>query len=195
MWSVTTRPSTASPRNSRRSFDRIPACSEHHERCATARRSSSGSAKSQPIRPASEASAWSCSGKSGADVVDGVAHGLQVLEVFVLDPEADGALAHLLFDGLDELDECEGICLEVVDERLAFGDLARLDLEDVGEPVSDELEDLCAVHRTLFDVGLCGHEPNHTDSGGRYRGTQVTDQVALDHLLRDSDSVHDRSGR
>src|SRR5688572_840365 len=163
MWLVTTRPSTASPRNSRRSFDGIPACSEHHDRCATDRSSSSGSLNVQPIRPARASTAWSCSGKSGADVVDGVAHGLQVLEVFVLDAEPDGALAHLLLDRLDQLDECEGVGLEVIDERLALGDLAGLDLEDVGEPVPDELEHLRAVHRTLFDVGLCGHEAEYSE--------------------------------
>src|SRR5215212_4626153 len=164
MWSVTTRPSTASPRNSSRSFDWSPACSEHQDRWATALTRSSGSAKDQPMRPASASRAWSCSGKSGADVVDGVAHGLQVLEVLVLDPEPDGALAHLLLDGLDELDQREGVGLEVVDEGLALGDLAGLDLEDVGKSVADELEDLRPVHRTLFDVGLSGHWAEDSDS-------------------------------
>ena len=35
-WSVTTTPSTASPRNSSRSFDSSPGCSAHHDRCVRA---------------------------------------------------------------------------------------------------------------------------------------------------------------
>src|SRR3954451_25033522 len=160
MWSVTTRPSTASPRNSSRSFDSTDSvCSEHQDRCATERSSSSTSPKDRPIRSASSSMRGerSVSGESCADVVDGVAHCLQVLEVLVLDPEADGALAHLLLDGLDQLDEREGVGLQVVHEGLAFGDLGRLDLEDVGEAVPDQLEDLRAIHGTLLDVGLSGH--------------------------------------
>src|SRR3954452_24941392 len=109
MWSVTTSPRTASPRNSRRSFDSSPSFSEHQDRCATECRSSSASTKDQPRRPANASRARACSGESGADVVDGVTHGLQVLEVFVLDPEPDGALAHLLLDRLDQLDQGEGV--------------------------------------------------------------------------------------
>ena len=35
-WSVTTTPSTASPKNSSRSFDSSPGCSAHHDRCVRA---------------------------------------------------------------------------------------------------------------------------------------------------------------
>ena len=78
------------------------------------------------------------------DVVDGVAHGLEVFEVLVLDAEPDGALAELLLERLDQLDQRERVGVEVVDERLALGDGRRLDLEDVGEAVADDLEDLVA---------------------------------------------------
>ena len=44
--SATTQPSTASPRNSRRSLLSVPGCSAHHDRCAMERASSSGSANS-----------------------------------------------------------------------------------------------------------------------------------------------------
>ena len=50
------------------------------------------------------------------DIVDGVAHGAQVGEVFVVDGEADGALAELLLERLDQLDERERVGIEVVGE-------------------------------------------------------------------------------
>ena len=92
----------------------------------------------------------------GDDVVDGVADRLQVLEVLVVDAEADRALAELLLEGLDQLDQGERVGVEVVGERGALGDRRRVDLEDVGEAVADQLEDLLAVHRASLDVGLCG---------------------------------------
>ena len=52
------------------------------------------------------------------DVVDGVAHRLQVLEVFVVDAEADRALAELLLEGLDQLDEGQRVGIEVVREAV-----------------------------------------------------------------------------
>ena len=52
------------------------------------------------------------------DVVDGVAHRLQVLEVLVVDAEADGALAELLLQRLHQLDEGQAVGLEVVGEAL-----------------------------------------------------------------------------
>ena len=64
------------------------------------------------------------------DVVDGVADRLQVLQVLVLDAEADGALGQLLLEGLDQLDEGERVGLQVVGERLAFvmaaGSISRM---------------------------------------------------------------------
>ena len=79
------------------------------------------------------------------DVVDGVAHGLEVGEVLVVDAEAGGPLAQLLLERLDQLDQRQRVGVEVVDERLTLGDHRRVDLEDVGEAVADDLEDLVAL--------------------------------------------------
>src|SRR4051794_1749728 len=133
MWSVTTSPSTASPRNSSRSFDAAPGDSATHDRWARARSSSSRSLKRWASRPP-RASSASCSlssggGHLGDHVVDGVPHRLEVLEVLVLDPKADRAFTDFLLDGFDELDEGEGVGFEVVGERLPLGDGARVDLE------------------------------------------------------------------
>ena len=118
-WSVTTTPSTASPRNSSRSLDGWPACSAHHERCTRAGARRSG-ARSRPRRSTSCGRLGYRKGdgvlEPADDVVDGVAHRLQVLEVLVVDAEPDGALAQLLLEGLDQLDERQGVGLEVVGE-------------------------------------------------------------------------------
>ena len=47
--------------------------------------------------------------------------------------------------------------VEVVRERRALADRARLDLEDVGEPVTDQLEHRLPIERRSFYVGLGGH--------------------------------------
>src|SRR5688500_3888295 len=143
--SAMTQPRTASPRNSSRSFDGSPATSAHHDRCDIARRSRRGSTNSYPMRSLSADRSGSAAGSSGVldagvHVVDRVPHGLQVLEVLVLDAEADGALRELLLERLDELDQRQRVGLEVVDERLALADRARLDLEDVGEAPPDDVE-------------------------------------------------------
>src|SRR5207237_7495044 len=90
-------------------------------------------------------------------VVDRVAHGLEVLEVLVVDAEADAALAQLLLDRLHQLDQGEGVGVEVVGEGRALGDGGRLDLEDVGQAVADQLEDLLAVEWPSLHVGPSGH--------------------------------------
>src|SRR5688572_7743545 len=136
MWSVTTSPSTASPRNSRRSFDTEPGASATQDRWARARCRSSWSSKRWARRPESAASAGfvSRSGlESGADVVDCVSDGLEILEILVLDPEPDGALADFFLDRLHQLDQGQRVGLEVVAERLALADRVGLDLEDVGQ--------------------------------------------------------------
>ena len=69
----------------------------------------------------------------------------------------DGALAELLLEGLDQLDQGERVGIEVVGERVALVDRCRVDLEDVGEAVTDELEHFLAAHRSLLDMGLGGH--------------------------------------
>ena len=103
---VTTTPSTASPRNSSRSFDSRPPFSAHHDRCVSASSSSSRSSNGQPRRSAKRrrASVFRGSAQPADHVVDRVAHRLQILEILVLDAEADAALAELLFEGLDQLD-------------------------------------------------------------------------------------------
>ena len=72
------------------------------------------------------------------DVVDGVADGLQVAEVLVVDAEADGALAELLLERLDQLDERERVGVEVVGERRTSSVMRVLvDLEDLREVLAD----------------------------------------------------------
>src|SRR5918997_1972014 len=176
MWSVTTSPSTASPRNSSRSFEGLPGVSAHHERWATARSSSSGSPKSWPSRVASAVRASAGRGRSGrasdatrrsavavraleagADVIDGVTDRPEVLEVLVLDAEAAGPLRHVLLDGLDQLDQRQGVGLEVVGEGRPLADRGGVDLQDVGQPVPDEREDLGAPARAPVNLGVCSH--------------------------------------
>src|SRR5204863_7467279 len=95
--------------------------------------------------------------QAGDDVVNSVAYGLQVGEVLVIDVEAHGPLAQFLLEGLHQFDEGERVGVEVVDERIAFLDRRRLDLEDVGQPVANELEDRIAPQRPLLDVRFGGH--------------------------------------
>src|SRR5918995_3502717 len=94
-------PSTASPRNSSRSFELKPMFSAHHERCTSAGASTSGSGSSTPRRAASSSRAGTGSGMTGPlepreDVVDGVTHRLDVFQVLFLDAEADAPFADLL---------------------------------------------------------------------------------------------------
>ena len=103
----------------------------------------------------------------GDDVLDGVADGLEVLEVFVLDAEADAALADLFFEGLHELDERQAVGVEVVGEGVTLVDRRGFDLEDVGQAITDQVDDRLAVHRGLFDVGLCGHDAVSWSGWGR----------------------------
>src|SRR5690606_10216654 len=75
----------------------------------------------------------------------------------VLDPEADAALADLLLEGLGQLDEGERVGLEIVGERVTLADRRGVDLEDVGQSIADQVEDLLAIHGAALDVGLGGH--------------------------------------
>jgi hypothetical protein len=90
-------------------------------------------------------------------VVDGVAYRLDVLEVFVLDAEAHAALADFFLDGLGQLDERQGVGLEVVGERIALVDRRGVGLEDVGQAVANHLEDLLAIERSSLDMGFGRH--------------------------------------
>ena len=69
----------------------------------------------------------------------------------------DRALAELLLDRLDQLDQRQRVGVEVVDEGLSLRDRRRVDLQDVGEAVADDLEDGLAVERALLHVGLSRH--------------------------------------
>src|SRR2546421_11418026 len=154
MWSVTTSPSTESPRNSSRSFEASSAVSAHHDRWAMACWSSSTSPGACPSRRASASSSVRRSpGRSvssgglelGDHVVDRVAHGLEILQVLVLDPKADRPLPQLLLQALDQLDQGQRVGVEVLGERRSLADGGGIDLQDVGELVADHLEDLAAV--------------------------------------------------
>src|SRR5437899_6861960 len=156
MWSVTTRPSTESPRNSNRSFEASSAVSAHHDRWAMACWSSWTSSGACPSRRASASiSTRRSPGGSGSSgrlelgdhVVDSVTDGLEVLQVLVLDPKPDRSLPQLLLQALDQLDEGEGVGIEVFGEGCPLADSGGIDLEDVRELVADHLEDLAPVER------------------------------------------------
>ncbi|MEZ5165137.1 MAG: hypothetical protein R2695_01115 [Acidimicrobiales bacterium] len=66
-------------------------------------------------------------------------------------------LASSFFERLDQLDEGQRVGVEVFRERIALVDARRLDLEDVGELVANDRQDLVATDRTLRYVCLCGH--------------------------------------
>ena len=97
------------------------------------------------------------SAQLGDHVVDRIANGAEVLEVFVFDPEARGALGELLFDRFDQLDQGERVSIEILCEGIAFVDLGRLDLQDLRQAVLDECHDIVAFHRLPLDVGFGGH--------------------------------------
>src|SRR4029450_4158370 len=148
------RPSTASPRNSRRSLESWPGFSAHQERCTRAGARTSGLDRWTPRRSASSSSLGTGSGmvvpsEPGEDVVHGVTHCLDVLEVFVLDAEPHAPFAQLLLERLGQLDEGQRIGVEVVGEGVSFVDGRRLDLEDVGEAVTDQVDNL------VFARGTC----------------------------------------
>src|SRR5271169_2492053 len=102
------RPSTASPRNSRRSLDGAPpSCSPHQLRCARAccRRLRSPKVwPSRSARLAAPSAPASTPLELGVDVVNSVPDRAQVLEVLVVDAESNRALPQLLFERLDQLD-------------------------------------------------------------------------------------------
>src|SRR5262245_38446354 len=134
------RPRTASPRNSSRSLESWPGFSAHHDRWTRAVASTSMSGSATPRRSARTSIAGTGSlaaGPSDAveDVVNRVAHSLDVFEVFVLDAEPHRALAQLFLQRLGQLDQRQRVGFEVVGERLTFADGGGLDFEDVGQTV------------------------------------------------------------
>jgi len=66
------------------------------------------------------------------DVIDGVAHGLQIGEIFVLDAESDAALAQFFFKGFNQFNQRKAVGVEVVGEGITLVNGSRLGLEDVG---------------------------------------------------------------
>ena len=93
----------------------------------------------------------------GVDVVNCVPDRAQVLEVLVVDAETDRALPQLLFQGFDQLDQGQGVGVEVLDEGGALGDRRRVGLQDVGQLVPDQLEHPFAVEGALIGVGFRWH--------------------------------------
>ena len=186
-------PSTASPRNSSRSFDNASGCSAQYERCASARSSSSGSRNSQPERrrPDRSRPGVRCSSgrrpvrqpltpEPGDDVVDRVAHRAQIAEVLVVDGEPDGSLAQLLFERFDQLDERERVGVEVVGEAGVEGDAVLVDLEDLGQPFAEDPVHLVGADRA---VARRGSQPASIAS------LQPPDDAGLDALRRDPHGV------
>ena len=110
----------------------------------------------------------------------------------------------VLLERLDELDQRQRVGVEVVDERLALGDGRRVDLEDVGEAVADDLEDLVAFDGACSGLGWHGtaslvvgtgqrDDRRAVDSGvAGDGGADLADHVVLDHVAGDADAVGDR---
>ena len=90
------------------------------------------------------------------DVVDGLPDGGEVLEVVVVDAETDGALAEVLFERLDQLDQRERVGVERREARVER-DGVLVDLEDLGEPLAHEREHLVGTDRTALLMGLSRH--------------------------------------
>ena len=112
------------------------------------------------------------------DEIDRITNRLQIGEVFVLDPESDGALAEFFLEGVDEFDQGERIGTEVILERLTFGDRVGIEFEDVDQQITNDDEDLSAVERVRDDVSFCGHvssdekvDQGRVDPAGRRRST------------------------
>src|SRR3954468_24579025 len=82
----------------------------------------------------------------GDYVVDGVAHRLQVLEVLVVNAESHRPLTQLFLQRFYQFDQRQGVGGQVLVEGRSLRDARRLDLEDVGQAVPDQLESLLTVH-------------------------------------------------
>ena len=133
---ATMSPSTASPRNSKRSLDGAPpSCSPHQLRCARACCRRLRSPKVWPSRAASTAAPSAPASpllELGDHVVDGVPHGPEVFEVFILDPEPHGALPQLFLEGLHQLDQSQRVGVEILGEGGGLPTvMERLDLQNV----------------------------------------------------------------
>ena len=109
------------------------------------------------------------------DVVNSVADRLEILKVLVFDSEPVGAIRQLLLNRLDEFDQRQRVGVEVIDKRLPLANRRWIDLQNVGESVTNDLEDLVSLNRSVIDWSLGRHERDATrltaaqdsESGGR----------------------------
>ncbi len=172
-WSATTKPSTESPRNSSRSLDSVPgvlgAPGAVGERLGQQRlvvrgvpervdeTASAEQRRRDGRRSAAVDTAPRVPRQARDDVVDGVAHGLEVFEVLVLDAEPDLrspiSSSRASTSSMRASESASRSSTKLSPSLIDVG----LDLQDVGEAVPDEGQDLVAVHRAAFHVGLCGH--------------------------------------
>src|SRR5918996_995742 len=135
-----TNPSTLSPRNSSRSYDSTRSSVKDGWRKTCSRRTAGRALISRSRAAVSPLLVR-------RDVVDGLPDGLDLLRVLVrdLDPE-------LILQLHDQLDEVEGVGVEILLEGGLLGDLAVVDAELVDEHFLDPVEDFLtrSCHLTSF---------------------------------------------
>src|SRR5919199_3317919 len=162
--------STLSPRNSSRSYD-CARCSAHDVCVKTCASRSGGSDSTSATRSRRGRSSFALLVRR--DVVDSLTDGLDLLGVLVRDLHAE-----LVFELHDQLDEVEGIGVEILLERGLFRDLALLDPELLDQDVLDLLVDLLpgSCHR--------GFLPAFRRSPAQ-RSADATTESRLRHVRRD----------
>src|SRR5581483_7931332 len=131
------------------------------------------------------------------DVVDGLPDGCDLLGVLVrdLDPE-------LVLELHDQLDEVEGVCVEVLLERRLFGDVRLLDPELLGQDFLHTLEDFFArrCHVTSFTwgpgrTGAAKSRRSYNAALLRQLRSEPPDDVVLDAARGEADRVRERGAR
>src|SRR6185503_15902277 len=141
-------------------------------------RISSGSAGSMPRRSASSSSGGASMGESALllvllDELDGVGDLLGLLGILVRDLHSE-----LLFQAHDELDQVEGVGVEVFDERGLWGDLFLVDTELLDDDllqafergaISHEFRLLHPIWKRSLTRHSRGGEPRHRRRSGRER--------------------------
>jgi hypothetical protein len=75
------------------------------------------------------ASALRTSAQLCHDVVNGIADGLEIGQVFVFDAKANTALTQFLFEGLNQLNKGQAVGIEIIGEGIAFVDGGGLGLD------------------------------------------------------------------
>src|SRR5262249_36962649 len=125
-------------------------------------------------------------------VVDGLADGLDLLRVLVrdLDPE-------LVLELHDQLDEVEGVGVEVLLEGSLLGDVRLVDPELLGEDLLDPLVDFLArcCHVTLLCRGGWKAGRSYNLSPLRQARSEAADDVVVDATGREPDRIGDRRRR